>query len=228
VRRGPLALTQAFSPMRIVWLVLSVTSERCVWRSYAQKRRDERVRHANWQVGELAPVIQHLGTKLLRSRKKRLRHFATVPALSGDDLCKSFCAKPIPDVDSGRKCRCGQFSTGRTVRGSVRRVSGSRKSSRASAKAWVRPMRWSNWRMGSNPASQESWPGDGSMTRGVPKKSMVCGQWAGILTSHLRARGKDRAAPVRRARKSRIPEPAPGRGRGRSVRLFSPPGASNE
>jgi hypothetical protein len=34
------------------------------------------------------------------------------------------------------------------------------------AKAWVRPMRWSNWRMGSRPASLESWPGHGWMMKG--------------------------------------------------------------
>src|SRR5262245_46720879 len=44
-------------------------------------------------------------------------------------------------------------------------------------------MRSSNWRMGSTPASLESWPCDGSMTSGVPKKSRICGQAAGILIS---------------------------------------------
>jgi hypothetical protein len=39
----------------------------------------------------------------------------------------------------------------------------------------------SNWRMGSSPASLESWPGDGSMTSGVPKKFRTCGRAAGIL-----------------------------------------------
>ncbi|HKI31791.1 MAG TPA: hypothetical protein VKA46_07975 [Gemmataceae bacterium] len=45
----------------------------------------------------------------------------------------------------------------------------------------VSPMRWSNWRMGSSPASLESWPGDGSMTSDVPKKSRHWGQAGGIL-----------------------------------------------
>jgi hypothetical protein len=54
-------------------------------------------------------------------------------------------------------------------------------SSRASAKAWMNPMRWSNWRTGSSPASLESWPGDGSRASGVPKKSRTCGQRPGKL-----------------------------------------------
>jgi hypothetical protein len=41
--------------------------------------------------------------------------------------------------------------------------------------AQVSPMRSSNWRMGSNPASLESWPGDGSITSGVPTKSRTSG-----------------------------------------------------
>jgi hypothetical protein len=45
----------------------------------------------------------------------------------------------------------------------------------------VSAMRWSNWRMGSSPASPESWPGDGSMTSGVPKKSRTLGQRPGTL-----------------------------------------------
>jgi hypothetical protein len=47
-------------------------------------------------------------------------------------------------------------------------------------------MRWSNWWMGSSPASLESWPGDGSITSGVPKKSRTWGQAEGILTGALR------------------------------------------
>jgi hypothetical protein len=35
--------------------------------------------------------------------------------------------------------------------------------------------------MGSSPASLESWPDDGSMTSGVPKKSRTCDQADGIL-----------------------------------------------
>src|SRR5262245_26854207 len=51
-------------------------------------------------------------------------------------------------------------------------------------------MRSSNSRMGSRPASLESWPGEGSMTSGVPKKSRTWGQVSGILISGLRGRGK--------------------------------------
>jgi hypothetical protein len=35
---------------------------------------------------------------------------------------------------------------------------------------------------GSSPASLESWPSDGSITSGVPKKLRICGQAAGILS----------------------------------------------
>ena len=42
-------------------------------------------------------------------------------------------------------------------------------------------MRWSNEWMGNRPASLDSWPGDGSMASGVPKKSRTCGQAGGIL-----------------------------------------------
>src|SRR5262249_32161657 len=71
--------------------------------------------------------------------------------------------------------------------------SGSRGSSRASVKARVSPMRSSNGRMGSGPASLDSWPGDGSITSGVPKKSKTWGQAAGKLICHLLGCGKDRA-----------------------------------
>ena len=37
----------------------------------------------------------------------------------------------------------------------------------------VTAMRWSNEWMGNRPASLDSWPGDGSMTRGMPKKSVT-------------------------------------------------------
>jgi hypothetical protein len=40
-------------------------------RGFAQKRRDKRVRHANWPVGELATVMQLFGIKLLMARKKQ-------------------------------------------------------------------------------------------------------------------------------------------------------------
>ena len=58
-------------------------------------------------------------------------------------------------------------------------------SSRASAKARVGPMRWSNWRTGSNPASLVSWPGDGSRMSELPKKSRICRPAAGILIGCL-------------------------------------------
>src|SRR5215472_11721490 len=48
--------------------------------------------------------------------------------------------------------------------------------------------------MGSSPASLESWPGDGSITSGVPKKSRTCGQAEGILIGCLPGCGKDLAA----------------------------------
>jgi hypothetical protein len=86
--------------------------------------------------------------------------------------------------------------------------SGARGSSRASAKARVSPTRWSNWRMGSSPASLESWPDDGSMTSGVPKKSRTWGQTGGILTSALRGKEKGGAAhQVRRERRGTMPIP---------------------
>src|SRR5262245_61885959 len=66
--------------------------------------------------------------------------------------------------------------------------SGSRGSSRASVKARVGPMRWSNCRMGSSPASLESRPGAGSITSGVPKKARHWGQTGSTLSVCLRAR----------------------------------------
>jgi hypothetical protein len=48
----------------------------------------------------------------------------------------------------------------------------------------------SNWRMGSSPTSLESWLGDGSITRGLPKKSRTWGLAEGILIGWLR--GRDR------------------------------------
>ena len=88
----------------------------------------------------------------------------------------------------------------------------------AQALARVSPMRWSNGPMGSSPASRESWPGNGSITTGVPKKSRTWGQAGGILVICLRGRGKDLAArQVRRVRRAKIPEPAPEAGRGRSA-----------
>jgi hypothetical protein len=54
------------------------------------------------------------------------------------------------------------------------------------AKARVSPMCWSSWRMGSSPATLESWPGDGSTTSGVPKKPRTWGQAEGILSGALR------------------------------------------
>ena len=47
--------------------------------------------------------------------------------------------------------------------------------------ARVSPMRSSNWRTGSSPASPDSWPGDDSMASGVPKKSRTWGQAEGIV-----------------------------------------------
>src|SRR5215471_3480792 len=48
--------------------------------------------------------------------------------------------------------------------------------------------------MGSSPASPESWPGDGSITSGVPKKSRIWRQADGILIGCLPGYGKDLAA----------------------------------
>jgi hypothetical protein len=79
----------------------------------------------------------------------------------------------------------------------------------ASATARVRPMRWSNWRMGSSPASPESWPAEGSMTSGVPKKSRTWGQAEGILIDCLLGCGPDLARQqVRRVRRIKFPDPA--------------------
>jgi hypothetical protein len=62
------------------------------------------------------------------------------------------------------------------------------RSSRAQGSARVRPICSSKWRMGSSPASPESWPGDGSMTSGVPKRLRVCDQACGILLGYLPGR----------------------------------------
>src|SRR5262249_55629530 len=89
--------------------------------------------------------------------------------------------------------------------------SGSRGSSRASAKARVSPLRWSNGRTGSSPASPESWPGDSSRTSGAPKKSRTCGQAGGILSGSLPGCRKDRSAhPLRRAGIRQTPQPTQG------------------
>src|ERR1700730_2104648 len=74
-------------------------------RGFAQKRRKDlapgRVGHANLPGGELAPVTQPLGSQVLLSSKKRVRHFATVPASPADEpqrclLCKAEprCERP--------------------------------------------------------------------------------------------------------------------------------------
>jgi hypothetical protein len=69
-------------------------------------------------------------------------------------------------------------------------------------------------RRGRPPASLESWPGDGSITISVPKKSRTCGPAGAILIPGLRGRGKELGAlQVRRAGTSKIPKPAPGPGR---------------
>src|SRR5262245_15339379 len=58
------------------------------------------------------------------------------------------------------------------------------------------------------PASSESWPGDGSITSGVPKKDRHCGQPAAMLMDSPREREKDLTLhQVRRAHRSRIPNP---------------------
>jgi hypothetical protein len=74
-------------------------------------------------------------------------------------------------------------------------------------------MRWSNWRMGSSPAPPDSWPGDGSMTSGMPKKSRTWGQAGGTLIHCLLGCGKELARQqVRRIRKAKNPDPAQGIG----------------
>src|SRR5262249_22164142 len=97
-----------------------------------------------------------------------------------------------------------------------------RGSSRASVKARVSPMRSSNWRMGSSPASLESWPCDGSMTSGVPKKFRTCGNVDGTLIDGLLDCGEGLARQqVRRLGRAKIPGPAPGVGRGCSSEILA-------
>src|SRR5262249_77484 len=69
--------------------------------------------------------------------------------------------------------------------------------------------RSSNWRMGSSPASLDSWSDDGSMTNGVPKKSRTWGQPPGTLIGCLPGCRTDLACQrVRRVRGPKIPGPA--------------------
>src|SRR5262249_51361132 len=90
-------------------------------------------------------------------------------------------------------------------------------------------MRRPSWWMGSSPASLDRWPADGSMTSDVPKKSRTRGQAAGILVDRLRGWDKNQARQrVRRARRLRIPEPAPGVLRDCSAGLGKPLGAADE
>src|SRR5262245_62044385 len=85
-------------------------------------------------------------------------------------------------------------------------------------------MRWSNWRTGSSPAL-ESWPGDGSMTNGVPKNSRTCGQTPGTLISCLSVCRTGLAAqPLRRPRTTRVPQPTGDDGRKRLRRAHEPAG----
>src|SRR5690242_16013892 len=63
--------------------------------------------------------------------------------------------------------------------------------------------------MGSSPASPESWPCDGSITSGVPKKTRHCDQAGAMLMDIPRGREKDLMAhQVRRTQRSRSPESA--------------------
>jgi hypothetical protein len=72
-------------------------------------------------------------------------------------------------------------------------------------------MRSSNCRIGSSPASPDSCPGDGSMTRGVPKKSRTWGQAPGTLRGCLPVCQTDLSAQqVRRPRTFPIPQRTPG------------------
>src|SRR6516165_570811 len=76
--------------------------------------------------------------------------------------------------------------------------------------------------MGSSPASLASWPGDGSITSGVPTKSRTCGQLAGTFTDGPLDGGKDLVRQqVRRLRPATIPRPAPTIGTGRPAATFA-------
>src|SRR5271163_2456929 len=80
----------------------------------------------------------------------------------------------------------------------------------------------SNRRMGSRLASLETWPGDGSITIRVPKKSRTCGQSDGTLINGLVGCGKDLARQqVSRIRRAKVPGPAPGAGRCWSALTFA-------
>jgi hypothetical protein len=83
--------------------------------------------------------------------------------------------------------------------------------------------RWSRWRTGSSPASPESWPGDGPLTGGVPKKSRTCGPAGGILSGCLSQRDQDLLAhQVRRTGRPKLPGPRSGPGGGRPAAGLAP------
>jgi hypothetical protein len=72
-------------------------------------------------------------------------------------------------------------------------------------------MRSPNYRTGSSPASLMSWPADGSIMIGIPKKSRHWGHARGILIGCLR--GRERTGQINRLDAKRgetIPNPAGG------------------
>jgi hypothetical protein len=142
---------------------------------------------------DIAQALEGLdGDGVLEAGQRRLAgQVVVVRGAVGDQLEDGVGAQGVvvvPVLVAGEDAKdTGKRTISRKVC-SVR--SRSRRSSRAPAKARVSPMCWSNWRMGSSPASPESWPADGSMTSGVPKKSRTYGQADGILMGRLREREK--------------------------------------
>jgi hypothetical protein len=76
--------------------------------------------------------------------------------------------------------------------------------------------------------SLESWPGDGSITRGVPKQSWTRGQVGGILISYLCRGGYLEAQQVRRSGWRTTLGPVSQSDRRPSAGVFGPRDAANE
>jgi hypothetical protein len=82
--------------------------------------------------------------------------------------------------------------------------------------------------MGNSPPSLESSPGDGSITIGVPKKSMHCGPADCILIGCLQGEWTWRLNSLNSHGAPKMPNPAQGSGRGGSVESGEPFGVADE
>jgi hypothetical protein len=101
-----------------------------------------------------------------RAEVKRLQAQGHAPKHALDDFLTSLSAdSAYRDGGKTYQLRSGQPGGRRAPRGSS--------IARVPAKDRVNPSRSSNCRTGSGPAPPDSWPGDGPIASGVPKKSLT-------------------------------------------------------